>query len=236
MSLMVDSVMILFIGFFAGIINTMAGGGSLLTLPLLIFMGLPSSVANGTNRIAVFAQSLTASSNFYRKGYIDVKLALLFGIPAIIGSFIGANMAVQITDALFNKILAIIMVIAVIFIVLNPKQHIDTSRMQAWGPFKKAIGMIAFFGIGIYGGFIQAGVGFFIIIFLTGYLNFSLITSNAVKNIVVSMYIFCSLFVFIFHGDIHWLYGLILAVGMAAGAWTGSQLAIKKETVLLKSF
>src|SRR5699024_5815950 len=119
MSFVLSVFMILVIGFFAGLMNTMAGGGSLLTLPLLIFMGLPSSVANGTNRIAVFVQSITASQNFYKKGYVDKKLAILFGIPATIGSFVGANLAIQISERTFNIVLAVIMVIAVVFIVMN---------------------------------------------------------------------------------------------------------------------
>lgn len=236
MSMFLDSAMILLAGLFAGVINTMAGGGSLLTLPVLIFMGLPSSVANGTNRIAIFVQCVTAAGNFNRKGYLDKKLALIFGIPAIIGSFIGANLAIQLSDRWFNVILAVIMVFAVTFIVWNPGKKPSRDTAETLSLVKKGIGAIVFFFIGIYGGFIQAGAGFFILMFLTGLFGFSLVKSNALKNTISGLYIFFSLFIFIYHGEINWIYGIVLAVGNASGAWIGSSLAIKKGDRLIKGF
>lgn len=221
-----EILLVLITGFVAGIINTMAAGGSLLTLPVLIFLGLPSAVANGTNRVAIVLQSITATTNFYRKGYFDKKLSLMLGIPAIIGSIIGANLAIAISDQLFNYILAFIMVVTVLFIAIKPK--VDITANNNYSKKRKVLGMIAFFFIGIYGGFIQAGVGFFIIASLTAIFGISLIKSNSIKVFVVGSYVFVSLFVFIYHGQVDWSLGLSLAVGNSLGAWVGSHIAISK--------
>lgn len=154
-----DIFLILITGFIAGIINTMAAGGSLLTLPVLIFLGLPSAVANGTNRVAIVIQSIAATTNFYRKGYFDKKLCFLLSIPAVIGSVIGANLAISISDQLFNQILAVIMVITVIFIIWKPAKKTSAIGNGDYSKVRKMLGIITFFFVGIYGGFIQAGAG-----------------------------------------------------------------------------
>ncbi|QKG83737.1 sulfite exporter TauE/SafE family protein [Kroppenstedtia pulmonis] len=231
-----DMFLILIAGFFGGIINTLAAGGSLLTLPVLIFLGLPSAVANGTNRVALVVQSIVATANFHRKGYFDKKLGILLSIPAVVGSVIGANIASAISDQLFNKILAVIMVIAVIFIIWKPERRIGSIGHGNYSVVRKIWGIIIFFFVGIYGGFIQVGAGFFIIAALTGIFGISLVKSNSMKVFVGGVYIFISLFVFMFNGQIDWYLGLSLAVGNALGAWVGSLLAIYKGDKWIRIF
>ncbi len=231
-----DIFLILITGFIAGIINTMAAGGSLLTLPVLIFLGLPSAVANGTNRVAIVIQSIAATTNFYRKGYFDKKLCFLLSIPAVIGSVIGANLAISISDQLFNQILAVIMVITVIFIIWKPAKKTSAIGNGDYSKVRKMLGIITFFFVGIYGGFIQAGAGFFIIAGLTAIFGISLVKSNSIKVFVGGIYIFVSLFVFIIHGQINWYLGLALAVGNAFGAWAGSHIAIYKGDKWIRAF
>ena len=227
MSTFLEALLILVVGGVAGIINTLAGGGSLLTLPVLIFIGLPAPVANGTNRIAIFIQSLTASYSFSRKGFIDKKLFLWFGLPAVVGSIIGADLAISISDRVFTIVLAIIMVIAVIFIIWNPNKG-TSEEQQAFGVKRKMLGALSFFAIGLYGGFIQAGTGLFILTLLASVFGFSLVKSNAYKNAIVCLYMFFAILVFLWNGEINWLYGIILAIGNATGAWIGSNIAINK--------
>lgn len=231
-----DLLLVLAAGFIAGMINTVAAGGSLLTLPVLIFMGLPSAVANGTNRIAILVQSIVATRQFHKKGHLDKKLAILLGVPGLVGSLIGANLAISITDQVFNAILAVMMVITVIFIVWSPQKKIASLTYEDYSLIRKILGGIIFFFVGIYAGFIQAGVGFFIIAALTAVFGLSLVKSNGIKVLLSGAFVFVSLFVFIIHGQVHWLLGFTLAIGNALGAWLGSNIAIHKGDKWIKAF
>jgi hypothetical protein len=218
-------LLILVAGTAAGFINTVAGGGSLLTLPVLIFLGLPSATANGTNRIALVVQNLIGIWGFQRSGFFDWKLSLLLGIPAVIGSVIGANFAVSISGGLFNKILAIIMVVILLFVIWQPQKRLAKEEQPATHG-RIIISCILFFFVGLYGGFIQIGIGFLIMISLTMLFGMSLIKANALKLSVGFLYIFVSFFIFIAHGEVNWILGLTLAVGNGFGAWLGSRFAI----------
>jgi uncharacterized membrane protein YfcA len=237
LSFWLDGALILAAGFIAGIINVMAGGGSLLTLPVLIFMGLPAAVANGTNRIAITVMSATGTINFHRNGLIDKKMALIFMIPGVAGSIVGANLALTISERVFHIILAIIMIVTICFIIIDPAKR--WSKNQAEKGISKSkwfAGIIIFFFIGIYGGFIQAGAGFFIIAALTGVFGLSLTKSNALKLFISGVYVFVSLFVFLYHGEVNIWYGITLAIGMGTGGFVGSHLAVKKGDKIVKIF
>ncbi len=223
------------IGFIAGVINTLAGGGSLLTLPMLIFMGLPPVIANGTNRIGILIQCFTSIAGFKSKGIKPNKFGAYLGISALIGSLIGAQIAIEIKGDLFNKILAIVMLVVVIFMVLRPKTTISNLIERTKGKhFWLAI--IAFFFIGIYGGFIQAGVGIFILLALTAINKLNLVTSNAVKVFVVFIYTIGAITIFAYNNQIDYLYGIILAIGNATGGWIASRWSVKKGDGLVKLF
>ncbi len=223
---------LILIGFIAGIINTLAGGGSVLTLPLLIFMGLPPALANGTNRIGVFIQTVVGVFGFKSKGVDVMPHGLYWGLSATIGSVIGAFWAVDIKGETFNTILGFVLLLVVSFTVLNPKTQTHlTERMNGkyfwWS-------MLAFFFIGIFGGFIQAGAGYFILLALTQINQIKLVKSNALKSMIVSVYTLAALLVFIYHDQVHWVYGLILAFGQAAGAWVSSRWSAHKEDQVLR--
>jgi len=224
------------VGFIAGVINTVAAGGSLLTLPTLIFLGLPSAVANGTNRVALVVQSIVATMKFRSSGHFNRRLGYTLGIPAVIGSIIGANLAISISDEWFNALLAVMMVITVIFIVWKPLKTSDLAADATFTRKQTIIGGILFFFIGIYGGFIQAGAGFFIIATLTAVFGISLIQSNAIKVFVTGLFVSASLVVFIWNGQVNWLIGITLAVGNALGALVGSSIAIHKGDKWIKIF
>ncbi len=218
---------ILCAGTAAGFTNTMAGGGSLLTLPALIFAGLPSAVANGTNRIAITVQNIIAVSTFKQKGFFDFKLSLMLAIPAVVGSLIGARIAISISDEFFNRLLALVMLIMMAIILWNPTKRF-TKVIENLSTKRKTIAIITFFFVGIYGGFIQAGVGFIIITALTLITGLTLVKINSIKVFVVGVYTISSLMVFIFSGNVNYIYGFILGIGNGLGAWLGSIFAVKK--------
>ncbi len=221
------------VGVAAGCINTLAGGGSLLSLPILIFLGLPTAVANGTNRFAIMIQCLFAVVGFKRKGISNFKLSLLLSVPALIGAIVGAQIAVDMSDALFKRALAIIMLLVLGLILWNPvkKLHINPQYEEDAIGLRRGrliITMIAFFFIGIYGGFIQAGVGFIIIAALTTISGLSLVNTNSHKVFVVGIYTAFALFIFVFNGKVCWTVGMALAAGNGLGGWLGSHWAVTR--------
>ena len=227
--------LLILVGFIAGFINTMAGGGSLLTLPLLIFLGLPSAVANGTNRIAIFMSAFSATAGFKSKGISNYPFNFYLGFSGLIGALIGAQIAVDIKGELFNKILAVIMIVVVLLIVFKPK--IDSINILERLTGKHLyISMVAFFFIGIYGGFINAGIGFVIMLFLHYYNKLNLVKVNATKVVIVLIYTTGAIITFALAGKINWIYGIFLASGNFLGGWISSRWSVKKGEKVIKAF
>ncbi|WP_190808907.1 sulfite exporter TauE/SafE family protein [Flagellimonas sp. S3867] len=228
-------VLLVVVGFAAGFINTIAGGGSLLALPTLIFLGLPPSVANGTNRVAIIIQTSLATAGFKSKGVSTFPFNVYLGISALIGAIIGAQIAVDIKGETFNRILAIVMLAVVLIIVFKPKINVEELAERTTGKHLW-IGIIAFFFIGIYGGFINAGIGFVIILFLHYVNRMNLVRVNATKVSVVLAYTLSALAVFIINDKVDWLAGLTLAIGTGAGGWVSSRVSVNKGDGFIKTF
>jgi uncharacterized membrane protein YfcA len=231
-----EVLLIISVGFIAGFLNTIAGGGSLITLPILIFLGLPPAVANGTNRIAIFSQNIFGVLGFKSKGVSDFPYSISLGISAFLGAIIGARIAIDIPGELFNKILAVLIVLIVLFPILKRKGKDPGTINERTGLKYRILGIFTFFFIGIYGGFIQAGVGFIIIAALSIINRFSLVKTNSIKVFVVLIYTISALFIFIIEGKIHWGYGLTLAVGNSSGSWIASRLSVRKGDNWVKWF
>lgn len=230
-----EVLLIMGVGLAAGFINTVAGGGSLLSLPILIFLGLPPAVANATNRVAIFAQSVFGVAGFKSKGVGEFKYGAFLAISAIAGSIIGAKIAVDIKGEVFNKILAIIMVVVVVLTITGKGKPTGEHAERMDLKFR-IMGFISFFFVGIYGGFIQAGVGFLIIAVLTTVNGFSLVKTNSVKLFVVMIYTLAALLVFIYEGKVNWMYGGVLAIGNSTGAWIASRWSVKKGDKVIRWF
>jgi len=231
----VNLIWLVLAGFVAGFINTIAGGGTLLTLPALIFMGLPPSIANGTNRIAIFLQTLTGVAGFKSKGVTTFPFSIYCGISALFGSLIGAKIAIDIKGETFNRILAIVMIAVVILIIFKPRVKIGELFERTTGKYLW-ISIIGFFFLGIYGGFINAGIGFLILIFIQYTNKMNLIRANAAKLTIVSIYTFGALLMFYFNDKVNWKYGLIMSIGNISGAWISSRLAVKKGDKYIRIF
>ena len=230
-----ELLLLVFIGLITGVINTLAGGGSLLTLPMLIFLGLPPSVANGTNRIAILIQSIVTNIGFRSKGVKTYPFSIYFGISATLGAIIGAQLAIEIDGDTFNKILAIIMVIVVAYLVLNRRSKVEDIIERINGKHLW-ISIILFFFVGIYGGFIQAGVGFLMLLVLSGVNRFTLVKSNAIKIVVTGIYTIFAVIIFVINDKMNWEYGLILAFGNAIGGWFASRWSVSKGDGIVRVF
>jgi uncharacterized protein len=213
-------------GLLVGFINTLAGGGTIISLSLLIFLGLPAPVANGTNRVAVLFQNLVAVGNFKRSGMFTSAKGLWLGIPTIVGSVIGAKIAVNLNQDVIEKAIAIVMVIMLFFILAKPQKWIKGNdelfnRPLNWKTY------ILFFMAGIYGGFIHVGVGYFLLAALVMNCGYDLVKANAVKNLLVLLYVPFTLLVFVVQDQVMWKYGLVHAIGNVIGAWVASKYAVK---------
>jgi uncharacterized membrane protein YfcA len=235
MDFILESSLLIVVGFVAGVINTLAGGGSLLTLPILIFMGLPPNVANGTNRIAILFQTISTAAGFKSKGVLTFPFSIYVGISALIGAIVGAQIAVDIKGETFNKILAIIMIAVVAYMFFDSKKK-QTNLIEKVTGKSLWLSVFLFFFIGIYAGFIQAGVGFMILLVLSSVNNFSLVKSNAIKAIITLLATISAFAVFILNDAIDWKLGFILAIGNAAGGWFSSRWSVKKGDGVVRIF
>ena len=221
-----QTLILIAVGTIAGILNVLAGGGSLLTLPVLIFMGLPPQVANGTNRIAILAQNIVAVESFRRGGKLPLRLALTCAPSAVVGGLLGARLAVNVSDELFRQILAGVLIFVMVVMIIDPAKRFSFPA-KTLGPARTVGLVVSFFGVGVYGGFIQAGVGFLIITALLAH-GLDLVRINAVKVFVVLFFTVTALVVFIWHGQVNFGLGLALAVGNSLGGWLGTKLAITR--------
>ncbi|MEZ4930408.1 MAG: sulfite exporter TauE/SafE family protein [Chitinophagales bacterium] len=230
--------LIAIVGLLAGIINTMAGGGSLLTMPMLIFMGLDSAMANGTNRIAILFQNATSIAGYKSKGLSAGKFGIILGLFALGGAIIGSKIAVELNDALFNKILAVVMVVVVIMTILNPALKLKSGEEVALrlGVKYQVLACIALFFTGIYGGFIQAGTGLFIMAALSFINKYNLLQANVAKATIMLIYTISSLAIFFLEGKINMVYGLSLAVSMSLGSWWASRWSAGSGQKYIKWF
>jgi uncharacterized membrane protein YfcA len=228
--LTLESVIILFIvGIIAGFLNVTAGGGSTLTLPVLIFLGLDSSMANGTNRIAILVQNISAVYSFKKEKYQELKASLLLALFTLPGAIAGALIAVKLDDGLFQKILGIIMIGIILSMFLPQKKNDATGNSKM--SFATAASMI---GIGFYGGFIQMGVGFLIMASLKYLMKLNLVLVNMHKVFVVLVYTIPALIIFIVTDNVNWFLGSGLAAGNALGGWWGAKISVKKGEGFIK--
>lgn len=228
-------VLVVLVGFVAGFINTIAGSGSLLTLPLLIFLGLPANIANGTNRIGVLLQSLVAVGSFKQKKVFEWKEGIWLSIPAIVGSFVGAAFAVNLDDQLMNRVIGGLLIFMFFLMIYKPEKWIKKQEQMVHAK-PSVIQLLIFFAIGFYGGFIQAGVGFFLLAGLVLGAGFDLLKANAIKVLIVFAFTLVALAVFIYNDQVDYKLGLILAIGSMAGAWVATHVAIKKGSEFIRWF
>ncbi len=227
-----QSILLVFsVGLIAGFINVNAGGGSTLTLPALIFIGLDGALANGTNRIGILIQNITALIKLKKEKYSQAALSLKMALFTLPGVIIGAILAVNISNETFKTLLGIIL-IGVVISMLIPRKQIEHDNSARKNIPPKVY--LALFGIGFYGGFVQAGVGFLLIATLYYLMHFNLIYVNMHKMFIITIYTIPALIIFILSGNVNWIYGLTLALGNSIGGWWGIKLAIKKGEKFIK--
>ncbi len=218
-------------GVASGWINTLAGGGSILTVPVMVFLGMPGPVANGTNRIGIIAQNIASVWGFFRKGYSDFRLSASLAACASVGAFFGANAGVRLDGVWFDRTLALVMVGVLIIMMTGAGQKPVAANEKAKN---LTLGHILFVGAGFWGGFIQIGVGFLMMPILNRVMGLDLVRTNMHKVFVALVFSIVSLAVFAAQVKIEWALGLVLAAGYAVGGWLGAHSAVTKGEALIK--
>ncbi len=224
--------LIILVGFLAAFLNTVGGGGSLFSVPILTFIGLPITIANATSRVAILFQNIFAVGGFKSKGVeLPWPYAIYLGLASLGGGVIGSLLASRMSDEMFKKIFVAVMILSVGLVLYDPfksKGEEKLSGRRQW------VGAFFFLFIGVYGGFVQAGIGFLVIAVLSLVNNLSLVKSNYVKVFAAIVYTGVSVIVFAWQGKIDWFIGLILAIGHALGGWYASRWSVKAGEVWIK--
>lgn len=220
-------------GIVVGFVNTLAGGGSAISLTVFMALGLPVHVANGTNRIAILMQNLSSTATFFRKRMLDVRLGARLAIPVIAGAVLGARVAVTIDEAVFQICLAVVMISVLVFILLGDKWM---SRDGASARPIRPLHYLVFFCVGVYCGYIFVGTGYLVLLVTMGMLHLGIVRSNVIKNFIILLSIPFSLLVFVINGDVDYTCGLVHGAGNMVGAFLASQYAIGWGTRFLRWF
>ena len=218
-----EIVLLLVSGVIVGIINTLGGGGSVITMSLFMAMGMPIGLANGTNRIAVLLQNLSATVAFLRKGMLHLRSGLLLSLPAIVGNIFGAMVAMEVSEAIFKICLSVVLAIILIYLLLGKdKQSVEGGhglKIKWWH-------YLWFFVIGFYGGYIYIGLGFLILAITISTMHLDIITANVIKGFVIFLSTPFALAVFIYNGQVEWMAGLLHGAGNILGAVVASHWAM----------
>lgn len=219
-------------GTLSGIINVMAGGGSALTLPLLIFLGLDGAMANGTNRVAIFVQSIFAVWSFRQQKMHQFRESLRLSVWTLPGGVLGALAALKIGDEWFERILAIVLIWVIISMFASPGNRSGAAAPP--DPRRRWLVYPAMLAIGFYGGFIQVGVGFMLMAALFHLLKMNLVEVNMHKVFIVMIFTIPALAIFIISGNVDWWWGLSLAAGNSLGGWWAARASVKKGEKMIR--
>lgn len=222
-------------GFLVGLINTFAGNGTALTYSLFLAMGFDATIANGTPRLGVVMQTLSASLSFKKKKILEFKTGFIIGIPTVFGSIVGAQIAVSIDKSLLEKIIALLMILMLFFIIYKPEKWIKGKNETENKKISK-IHLLVYFLIGIYGGFIHIGVGILLLFALVMISGFDIVKANALKVFIVLLYSPFSLLIFMLNNQVEYAVGLISSIGNLFGGLVAAYFAITWGGSFLKWF
>lgn len=215
-------------GVVAGVINTLAGSGSFLTLPALILLGLPPHVANGTNRLGILIAGLVSVGTFRAEGALETRGLSGLVVPSILGAIVGAWIAVDLDPEVMHTAIGVIMLVMLGMLLFRPARWLarDEDPTARRGPL---LTVPVFFLIGVYGGFIQAGVGLFLLAGLVLVRSLDLVRANALKSLLVLLFTVPATVVFCVAGQVEYGIGLLMALGQAAGAFLGARFATRMD-------
>ncbi len=221
-------------GVAGGFVNTLAGGGSMITVPALMLMGLPADHANGTNRLGILQQSITGIREFNRAEMLDRGAVIPMLLPTISGAALGSLFAIWLHPDVLKPVLLGTMIAIAVIMLAAPKVIAPEEGTKVYSLRERPLGFLMLFGAGVYGGFVQAGVGFILIAALAAGLRYDLVRTNALKVVCTALFSIVALAVFISAGRVEWVAGIPLAIGMTAGAYLSVRFALKVDQRLIR--
>ncbi len=220
--------------FLAGLVDAIGGGGGLISLPAYLFAGLPIHQTIATNKLSSTCGTALATVRFIKEGLVNWKLSVPTIAFAMLGSSLGANLSMTVSDGVMEKILFIVLPV-VAFIVLNPKIFHDNEAHEMV-PDKKLwiTALLSAFVVGIYDGFYGPGTGTFLIIAFTVFAGLDIRSANAQTKVINLTTNITSLVIFLMNGQVLIPLGLAAAACNMAGNYVGAGLAMKKGSKITR--
>ncbi|MED5315754.1 MAG: sulfite exporter TauE/SafE family protein [Pseudomonadota bacterium] len=212
-------------GLAGGFINVMAGGGSVITVPVMIFLGVPGPIANGTNRIPILAHNIAAALTYLRHGPTQSGMMLSLAVCAIPGAVAGALISARLPPETFNVLLAVVMA-GVLVLMLTGTGRTDPISAITISPQRRIWGHLLMLAAGFWGGFIQIGMGFVLLPILNRVLGMDLVAANIHKVFIILLYTVSALVVFDSELELLWWVGAVMAIGNVLGGWIGARLTL----------
>ena len=228
------AAVLVFAGILGGFINTIAGGGSMITVPALILLGMPADYANGTNRVGILQQSLTGVRGFNKSGKLDKRAILPMLLPTVLGAVLGALVSIWLPPDTLKPFLLGTMIAIALSMLVFPDVMAPPEGVHAYSLKERPIGFLMLFGAGLYGGFAQAGVGFILIAALAAGLRYDLVRANALKVVCTALFSVAALLVFISTNHVDWVPAIVLAIGMTLGALSSVRFALNVSQKVIK--
>lgn len=224
----VGHVWLLIAGLVGGVMNVVAGGGSLITVPALMVFGLPAGVANATNRLSVISQSVAGTVGFARAKALDRTALVPIVATAAVGALGGSLAAAYVPSRILEYVLLGVMISMAVVLVVVPNavvSHGDDAQPR-WHD-RRWVSLLALFATGLYGGFVQAGVGYLLVVVLAGVVGYPVKRANALKSVSTLVFGAVSMVVFVAKGLIAWEPAILLAIYTYVGALLGVKIALK---------
>ena len=229
-----NAIILVIAGVLGGFVNTVAGGGSMITVPALMLVGMPADHANGTNRVGILQQSLTGIRGFNRSDKLQKSAILPMLLPTVSGAALGSLSTTWFHPDILKLVLLGAMVTIALVMLILPDVVAPPEGTRTYSLRERPSGFLMLFGAGLYGGFVQAGVGFILIAALAAGLRYDLVRTNALKVVCTALFSIVSLVVFALTGQVEWVSGIILAVGMTFGALFGVKFALNVDQRVIK--
>lgn len=226
---LLEGLVLIMGGAAAGFINALAGGGSAITIPILTEM-VGINTANGTNRIAILLANLTAIAGYQKGEAIPWRRVSVLIIPTVLGAAIGAWLSTVTPPDVLRLVFAGVLLLVAASVLLRPSRWLEEREAVLHEPWRSII----FFGIGFYGGFVQAGVGFLLLAGLVLGAGMNLVNGNAAKVVLVAAYSPVAILFFARASQVDLAVGAVLAIGQMSGAWAGSRLAVLKGAAWIR--
>lgn len=220
-----DILLCIAAGLFAGVLNTIAGSGSVVTLSLLSFLELPANIANGTNRIGLLFQSSASSLKFYRQGDLNLHNKWFLLLSILLGTIGGVYVASILDVAVFEKIIGAVFLVLFFVVLLKPQRYLKKSKILL-----KLLPLFFLF-IGFYAGFIQAGAGVFMLAIMHAVWGKSFTELNPLKVFIILCINCIALIGYSLAGQVNWDFGLALAIGQVFGGLIGVRLNNLKNNI-----